>query len=65
MTASFSSVKCTLTKLRYLGKNNGKGYYIYEKGRKPVPDPSVQPIVEESRRIANIMPGGKVPSFFC
>ncbi|XP_039166231.1 peroxisomal fatty acid beta-oxidation multifunctional protein AIM1 isoform X2 [Eucalyptus grandis] len=47
------------------GKNNGKGYYIYEKGRKPVPDPSVQPIIEESRRIANIMPGGKVPSFFC
>ncbi|XP_010050568.3 peroxisomal fatty acid beta-oxidation multifunctional protein AIM1 isoform X1 [Eucalyptus grandis] len=41
------------------GKNNGKGYYIYEKGRKPVPDPSVQPIIEESRRIANIMPGGK------
>ncbi|KAF8034350.1 hypothetical protein BT93_C0600 [Corymbia citriodora subsp. variegata] len=41
------------------GKNNGKGYYIYEKGHKPVPDPSVQPIIEESRRIANIMPGGK------
>ncbi|KAL0315647.1 UNVERIFIED_CONTAM: Peroxisomal fatty acid beta-oxidation multifunctional protein AIM1 [Sesamum radiatum] len=41
------------------GKNNGKGYYIYEKGSKPKPDPSVLPIVEESRRLTNIMPGGK------
>lgn len=41
------------------GKQNGKGYYIYEKGSKPRPDPSVLPIVEESRRLANIMPGGK------
>ncbi|KAJ8527950.1 hypothetical protein K7X08_015401 [Anisodus acutangulus] len=41
------------------GKNNGKGYYIYKKGEKPKPDPSVLPIVEESRRLTNIMPGGK------
>lgn len=41
------------------GKNNGKGYYIYEKGSKPKPDPSVLPIIEESRRLANIMPEGK------
>ncbi|CAI0628816.1 unnamed protein product [Linum tenue] len=41
------------------GKNNGRGYYIYEKGSKPKPDPSVLPIVEESRKIANIMPNGK------
>ncbi|KAL5838345.1 hypothetical protein ACOSQ3_015514 [Xanthoceras sorbifolium] len=41
------------------GKNNGKGYYIYEKGSKPKPDPSVLPIIEESRRLSNIMPGGK------
>ncbi|GLT48564.1 hypothetical protein SLA2020_221820 [Shorea laevis] len=41
------------------GKNNGKGYYIYEKGSKPKPDPSVLSIIEESRRLANIMPGGK------
>ncbi|KAK4433022.1 Peroxisomal fatty acid beta-oxidation multifunctional protein AIM1 [Sesamum alatum] len=41
------------------GKSNGKGYYIYEKGSKPKPDPSVLPIVEESRRVTNIMPGGK------
>ncbi|XP_060209805.1 peroxisomal fatty acid beta-oxidation multifunctional protein AIM1-like isoform X2 [Lycium barbarum] len=41
------------------GKNNGKGYYIYKKGDKPKPDPSVLPIVEESRRLTNIMPGGK------
>lgn len=51
--------------LRYhtlAGKSNGKGYYIYEKGSKPRPDPSVLPIIEESRRITNIMPGGKVHS---
>ncbi|KAJ8750765.1 hypothetical protein K2173_015946 [Erythroxylum novogranatense] len=41
------------------GKNNGKGYYLYEKGSQPKPDPSVLPIIEESRRIANIMPNGK------
>ncbi|GMH23810.1 hypothetical protein Nepgr_025653 [Nepenthes gracilis] len=41
------------------GKNNGKGYYTYEKGNKPKPDPSVLPIIEESRRLTNIMPGGK------
>ncbi|XP_031094977.1 peroxisomal fatty acid beta-oxidation multifunctional protein AIM1 [Ipomoea triloba] len=41
------------------GKNNGKGYYIYQKGTKPKPDPSVLPIIEESRRLINIMPGGK------
>ncbi|KAK6941505.1 3-hydroxyacyl-CoA dehydrogenase, C-terminal [Dillenia turbinata] len=41
------------------GKNNGKGYYIYEKGRKPKPDPSLLPIIEESRGLTNIMPGGK------
>ncbi|QHO08158.1 putative polygalacturonase [Arachis hypogaea] len=41
------------------GKNNGKGYYFYEKGSKPKPDLSILPIVEESRRLANIMPGGK------
>ncbi|KAK7291475.1 hypothetical protein RIF29_06644 [Crotalaria pallida] len=41
------------------GKNNGKGYYIYEKGSKPKPDPSVLAIIEESRRLCNIMPNGK------
>ncbi|KAL3322890.1 hypothetical protein AABB24_040137 [Solanum stoloniferum] len=41
------------------GKNNGKGYYIYKKGEKARPDPSVLPIIEESRRLTNIMPGGK------
>ncbi|KAK1417331.1 hypothetical protein QVD17_26458 [Tagetes erecta] len=41
------------------GKNNGKGYYVYEKGSKPKPDPQVLPIIEESNRLVNIMPGGK------
>lgn len=45
------------------GKNNGKGYYIYEKGSKPKPDPSVLPIIEESRRICNLTPNGKVLLF--
>ncbi|KAH6778997.1 Enoyl-CoA hydratase/isomerase family [Perilla frutescens var. hirtella] len=41
------------------GKSNGKGYYIYEKESKPGPDSSVLPIIEESRRLTNIMPDGK------
>ncbi|KNA09415.1 hypothetical protein SOVF_153790 [Spinacia oleracea] len=41
------------------GKNNGKGYYTYGKGSKPKPDFSVLPIIEESRKLTNIMPGGK------
>ncbi|KDO42232.1 hypothetical protein CISIN_1g004726mg [Citrus sinensis] len=41
------------------GKANGKGLYTYEKGSKPKPDPSVLPIIEECRRLSNIMPGGK------
>ena len=44
------------------GKNNGKVYYIYEKATKPKPDPSVLPIIEDSKRLNNIMPGGKVLS---
>ncbi|CAN6912542.1 unnamed protein product [Brassica oleracea] len=41
------------------GKINGRGYYIYDKGSKPKPDPSVLSVVEESRKLTNIMPGGK------
>ncbi|KAK8595592.1 hypothetical protein V6N12_064110 [Hibiscus sabdariffa] len=41
------------------GKSNGKGFYIHKKGSKPIPDPSVLPIVDESRKLMNIMPGGK------
>ncbi|XP_012846457.1 PREDICTED: peroxisomal fatty acid beta-oxidation multifunctional protein AIM1-like isoform X4 [Erythranthe guttata] len=40
-------------------KCNGKGYYVYEKGSKPKPDSSVLPVIEESRRLTNVMPGGK------
>lgn len=46
------------------GKTNGKGFYIYEKGSKPKPDPSVLPIVEESRQRTKITPHGKVHFFF-
>ncbi|XP_028781274.1 peroxisomal fatty acid beta-oxidation multifunctional protein-like [Neltuma alba] len=42
------------------GKSNGKGYYLYEKrGNPPIPDLSVLPIVEESRRKMNIIPQGQ------
>ncbi|KAG8070505.1 hypothetical protein GUJ93_ZPchr0006g41151 [Zizania palustris] len=41
------------------GKSNGKGYYIYEKGGRPKPDPSVQLVIDEYRRHAKMMPGGK------
>ncbi|KAL5207733.1 hypothetical protein ABZP36_032168 [Zizania latifolia] len=41
------------------GKSNGKGYYIYEKGEKPKPDPSVQHVIDEYRRRAKTIPGGK------
>ncbi|CAM8990030.1 unnamed protein product [Rhodiola kirilowii] len=41
------------------GKNNGKGYYIYKKGGKPQPDPSVLPIIQESQLITKLMPNGK------
>jgi hypothetical protein len=44
----------------FSGKVNGKGYYIYEKGGKPKPDPSVKHVIEEYRKHANTMPGGKV-----
>lgn len=46
-----------------LGKNNGKGYYLYEKGSKPKPDPRVFEIIEEAKRLVNIMPSGKVVFF--
>nr|GFC38837.1 peroxisomal fatty acid beta-oxidation multifunctional protein AIM1-like [Tanacetum cinerariifolium] len=48
-----------LIKSRRNGKNSGKGYYLYEKGSKPKPDPQVFPIIEETKRQVNIMPGGK------
>ncbi|KAK3034326.1 hypothetical protein RJ639_032224 [Escallonia herrerae] len=54
-----SSVVELLIKDGRNGKNNGRGYYIYEKGSKPKPDPSVLPIIEEARRLTNIMPEGK------
>jgi enoyl-CoA hydratase/3-hydroxyacyl-CoA dehydrogenase len=41
------------------GKSNGKGYYIFEKGGKPKPDPSVQPVIDEFRKRAKKMSGGK------
>ncbi|CAM8923465.1 unnamed protein product [Rhodiola kirilowii] len=41
------------------GKYNGKGFYTYEKGSKPTPDPSVLPIIVESRRLTNILIGEK------
>lgn len=55
-----SILSLLLTFMGTLGKNNGKGFYLYEKGSRPKPDPKVLPIIEESRRLTNTMPGGKV-----
>uniref|UniRef100_A0A2N9IUM9 3-hydroxyacyl-CoA dehydrogenase C-terminal domain-containing protein n=1 Tax=Fagus sylvatica TaxID=28930 RepID=A0A2N9IUM9_FAGSY len=56
---NWERILLTHSLIAHLGKNNGKGYYIYEKGSKPKPDPSVLSTIEESRRLTNIMPGGK------
>ncbi|KAI0496784.1 hypothetical protein KFK09_023108 [Dendrobium nobile] len=41
------------------GKENGRGFYLYQRGSKPKPDPSLQAIIDESRRHANLIPSGK------
>ncbi|XP_031495736.1 peroxisomal fatty acid beta-oxidation multifunctional protein [Nymphaea colorata] len=51
-------VKIMVENGRY-GKKNGRGYYLYERGSKPKPDPDVLPILEECRRRTHVMPGGK------
>ncbi|PKA54449.1 Peroxisomal fatty acid beta-oxidation multifunctional protein [Apostasia shenzhenica] len=38
------------------GKANGKGYYLYQSGSKPIPDLSVQAVINESMRRTCIMP---------
>ncbi|XP_019183757.1 PREDICTED: peroxisomal fatty acid beta-oxidation multifunctional protein-like [Ipomoea nil] len=43
----------------HTGKKDGNGFYLYVKGKKPEPNTSVLQIVEESRRLTKIMPGGK------
>ncbi|PWA40305.1 crotonase [Artemisia annua] len=43
-------------------KNKGKGCYIYEKSSKPKPYHLVLPLIEESRKLANLIPQGKVPN---
>lgn len=53
-------IRIQFSMLYFTGKSNGKGYYIYMKGEKPKPDPSVQHVIEEYRKRAKIMPGGKV-----
>ncbi|KAI3872463.1 hypothetical protein MKX03_023203 [Papaver bracteatum] len=40
------------------GKNNGKGYYKYEKGCKPKPD-FTNVITHAALKLTNLMPGGK------
>ncbi|KAL0910388.1 hypothetical protein M5K25_021366 [Dendrobium thyrsiflorum] len=41
------------------GKANGKGYYLYQSGSKPKPDPSIQTVIDESRKRALITSGVK------
>lgn len=44
-----------------IGEKSGKGFYLYDAKRNATPDPNFNKFLEESRRIANIMHGGKVP----
>ncbi|XP_020581770.1 peroxisomal fatty acid beta-oxidation multifunctional protein-like isoform X2 [Phalaenopsis equestris] len=41
------------------GKGNGRGFYLYRKGSKPKPDPSLQALIDESRKHSNLKPSGK------
>ncbi|KAH7439899.1 hypothetical protein KP509_04G080700 [Ceratopteris richardii] len=42
-----------------LGEKNKRGFYLYDAKRRAIPDPELNKIVNESRRLANIMPHGK------
>ncbi|KAG0462840.1 hypothetical protein HPP92_021316 [Vanilla planifolia] len=44
------------------GKANRKGYYLYQSGSKPKPDPSVQRIIDESRKRTGIFSSEKLLS---
>ncbi|XP_019238241.1 PREDICTED: peroxisomal fatty acid beta-oxidation multifunctional protein-like [Nicotiana attenuata] len=43
----------------HTGKKDGRGYYLYQKGKSPEPNPSVLKVVEECRRLVSIIPGGE------
>uniref|UniRef100_R7WBL9 Peroxisomal fatty acid beta-oxidation multifunctional protein n=1 Tax=Aegilops tauschii TaxID=37682 RepID=R7WBL9_AEGTA len=59
-TRNFNSVLVDLmAETGRQGKSNGKGYYLYEKGAKPKPDPNVQLVIDEYRKQAKTMPAGK------
>ncbi|XP_020581771.1 peroxisomal fatty acid beta-oxidation multifunctional protein-like [Phalaenopsis equestris] len=45
------------------GKANGKGYYLYQSGSRPKPDPSIQTVIDESRKRTLITSGVKPVSF--
>lgn len=42
-----------------LGEKSGEGFYLYDAKRKARPDPNFKKFLDESRRLANIMPNGK------
>lgn len=42
-----------------LGEKSGKGFYLYDAKRKARRDPNFKKFLDESRRLANIMPSGK------
>eukprot|EP00249_Psilotum_nudum_P009367 c21884_g1_i1 orf=554-2710(-) len=42
-----------------MGEKNGKGFYLYDAKRKARPDPEFKKYLNESRKLANIMPNGK------
>nr|XP_016484677.1 PREDICTED: peroxisomal fatty acid beta-oxidation multifunctional protein AIM1-like [Nicotiana tabacum] len=41
----------------HTGKKDGRGYYLYKKGKNPELNPSVPKVVEECRRLVSIIPG--------
>ena len=49
--------------VKILGKKNGKGYYVYERGSRPKPDASVQQILEQTRELTRIVADGQVKHF--
>lgn len=57
---SFQNCHSNILMFCISGKNSGKGYYIYEKGSQPEPDLSVQPVIEDSRKLTNIGANAKV-----
>ncbi|GMH40136.1 hypothetical protein BSKO_08040 [Bryopsis sp. KO-2023] len=56
-----TQIMILMNKYKRLGEKTGKGFYKFENGRKAVPDPLLEPILEESRRAAGLSVPGQAP----